>query len=61
MQLRTFIVCLAFLPLLAGCSVADLVGIFSDGYTGGGYTKADRVSHYQRQVEPSQHYQPWDR
>ena len=61
MRTSILIACLLFLPLLAGCSVANLVEIFSDGYTGGGYTRAEKVSHYKQQGQASQHYQPWDR
>ena len=53
---------LLFLPFLAGCTlVSDLFfGAFSDGYTGGGYTSADKKSHYDQQRERSDHYKPWN-
>jgi hypothetical protein len=53
---------LTFLPLLTGCTVADaLFGVFGSYYTDGGDARADRKSHYDQQVQASQHYQPWDR
>ena len=62
MRKLTLIACLTFLPLLAGCTVSDaLFAVFSDGYTGGGYTRADKEHHYNQQVQASQHYEPWDR
>lgn len=61
MRTTILIACLAFLPLLAGCTVPNLIEIFSDGYTGGGYSPADRASHYEQQARTTEHHQPWDR
>lgn len=50
-------VALAFLPLLAGCTISDaLFAVFGDSYSGGGYTQADKQYHYNQQVEASQNY-----
>lgn len=62
MRRTILIVCLAFLPLLTGCStVTDfLFAAFHGGYTGGGSTHAERKSHFDHQREPSAHYSPWN-
>ncbi len=62
MRRTVLIACFVLLPLLTGCSIVPdmLFGIFRDGYTGGGDTRAQKESHYNEQREPSgQHYKPW--
>jgi hypothetical protein len=61
--MRAFAVYLVLgaLPLLGGCSLLPgaLFGVFGDGYSGGGYTRADREADFNRRVEASQqHYSP---
>ncbi|HRX81081.1 MAG TPA: hypothetical protein P5307_18560 [Pirellulaceae bacterium] len=48
------------LSTVSGCKVSDaLFAVFSKGYTEGGYSEADKKYHYDRQIEGSQHYNPF--
>jgi hypothetical protein len=58
MRQTVFIACLVVLPLLAGCTVSDaLLTVFGDGYTGGGYTRADKEYHADQQVQAYRDYE----
>ncbi|MFY9254312.1 MAG: hypothetical protein WAO83_12705 [Fuerstiella sp.] len=61
--------CLLLLPLLCGCTFGDvLFGIFGRNYSGGGTTKVEKQSHYDRTVNESRNRgtfgnsvrEPWD-
>ncbi len=60
MRKSAIIIFVLSISMFSGCSMSDLIfGVFRDGYTGGGYTTADKKDHYDRQVEASRNYSPW--
>ena len=61
MRKAIFVAELIALAILPGCKVSDIIfAALSDSYSGGGYTQADKQSHYERQIDPSPHYSPWN-
>lgn len=70
MRKTMLVACLFLLPVFAGCAVSDaLFAVFGDNYTGGGHTRADKETHFNRQMEtsrnytadaPTSHWRPWD-